>query len=291
VLGGAALAMFATVAVVGIQTLARVDFHDHRNVVIVGSSLGLAMLVTAQPDVAHAVPKWAEIILGSGITIGSITAIALNLVFHHVGKSYGPAVAGVPGDGLVRLDQVQDMTREQFVATFGQLFQGPPARCGEWVAERAYDRRPFADTHALRTSFQEALFSAGRSEQRELMSCYPDLGSDSVADGEAGAASARDQSTLGLTRLPDEDHAAFGELATAYREAFGIPLIVCVREVEKRDQILAAGWARLQNSPAHEHAAALIEIAKIANHLFDDLVTGANPISSARTNRFHQLAH
>ena len=42
VLGGAAIAMFATVAVVGIQTLARVDFHDHRNVVIVGTSLGLA---------------------------------------------------------------------------------------------------------------------------------------------------------------------------------------------------------------------------------------------------------
>src|SRR4051812_9744159 len=59
VLGGAALAMFATVAVVGIQTLSRVDFHDHRNVVIVGTSLGLAMLVTVQPDVAKAVPGWA----------------------------------------------------------------------------------------------------------------------------------------------------------------------------------------------------------------------------------------
>ncbi|HWU23594.1 MAG TPA: nucleobase:cation symporter-2 family protein, partial [Nocardioides sp.] len=34
VLGGAALAMFATVAVVGFQTLTKVDFHDHRNVVI-----------------------------------------------------------------------------------------------------------------------------------------------------------------------------------------------------------------------------------------------------------------
>ena len=53
VLGGAALAMFATVAVVGIQTLARVDFNDHRNVVIVGTSLGLAMLVTAQPEIAE----------------------------------------------------------------------------------------------------------------------------------------------------------------------------------------------------------------------------------------------
>ena len=97
VLGGAALAMFATVAVVGFQTLSRVDFHDHRNVVIVATSVGLAMYVTAQPDVAKAVPEWAQIILGSGITLGSITAIVLNLVFHHIGKGCGPAVAGTPG--------------------------------------------------------------------------------------------------------------------------------------------------------------------------------------------------
>ena len=57
VLGGAALAMFATVAVVGFQTLSRVDFHDHRNVVIVATAVGLAIYVTAQPDVAKAVPS------------------------------------------------------------------------------------------------------------------------------------------------------------------------------------------------------------------------------------------
>ena len=112
VLGGAALAMFATVAVVGFQTLSRVDFHDHRNVVIVATSVGLAMYVTAQPDVAKAVPDWAQIILGSGITLGSITAIVLNFVFHHVGSSRGPAVAGAPG-ALVRLSEVNEMSRER----------------------------------------------------------------------------------------------------------------------------------------------------------------------------------
>src|SRR5690349_12633087 len=122
VLGGAALAMFATVAVVGIQTLSRVDFHDHRNVVIVATSVGLAMYVTAQPQVAQAVPSWAQIIFGSGITLGSLTAIFLNILFHHVGSDRGPAVAGAPGR-LVRLSQVNEMTREEFVDTFGGLFQ------------------------------------------------------------------------------------------------------------------------------------------------------------------------
>ena len=185
VLGGAALAMFATVAVVGIQTLARVDFHDHRNVVIVGTSLGLAMFVTAQPDVAKAVPDWAQIIFGSGITLGSLCAILLNLIFHHVGKNFGPAVAGTPGTGVIRLDQVNEMTREDFVQTFGRLFQGP-----SWVAERAYDQRPFKDTHDLRMAFQESLFSADRTEQRDLLSFYPDLGSDAVEGDTRGEESA-----------------------------------------------------------------------------------------------------
>jgi uric acid transporter len=287
VLGGAALAMFATVAVVGIQTLSRVDFHDHRNVVIVATSLGLAMLVTVEPGVSGAVPQWAQIIFGSGITLGSLTAIVLNVVFHHVGKDFGPAVAGAPGQGarVVRLDQVNDMDRDRFVDTFGRLFQGPG-----WAVERAFDQRPFADTHDLRAAFQEALFSGGRREQRALMAEYPDLGADRVAVGDEGEESLTDQSSAGLTRLTEEDHAEFHTLAAGYRDRFGIPLIVCVRDMQDRDQILRTGWARMDNSEAQEHATALIEIAKIANHRFDDLVADANPISSARTRRYARLS-
>jgi len=283
VLGGAALAMFATVAVVGIQTLARVDFHDHRNVVIVGTSIGLAMFVTAQPDVAKAVPDWAQIIFGSGITLGSLCAILLNLVFHHIGKR-GPAVAGTPGSGVIRLDQVNTMDRQEFVDTFGRLFQGPT-----WVAERAYDQRPFADTHDLRVSFQEALFTSDRKQQNELLSFYPDLGSDAVEGTELTDESKKDQSSAGLTLLNDEDHDEFAHLTQAYRERFGFPLIVSVRDVEKRDQILKSGWGRMQNSPTQEQAAAVIEVAKIANHRFDDLVADANPLLMTRAVTLEEI--
>jgi uric acid transporter len=276
VLGGAALAMFATVAVVGIQTLSRVDFHDHRNVVIVGTSVGLAMLVTAQPDVAKAVPDWAQIILGSGITLGSITAIGLNLLFHHVGKDFGPAVAGTPG-ASIRLDQVNEMSEEEFVRTFAGLFQGP-----DWVVERAYAQRPFSDTHDLRRSFQEALFAATPEEQEQLIGSYPDLGAVSVAEGDEGERSKEDQSVLGLTRLAEQEHQELAALTRAYRDRFGFTLIMAVRDHENVDQLLRHGWERLNNSPTQEHAAALIEIAKIATHRFDQLVADANPIHSAR---------
>ncbi len=277
VLGGAALAMFATVAVVGIQTLSRVDFNDHRNVVIVATSLGLALYVTAQPDVAKAVPEWAQIILGSGITLGSITAIVLNLVFHHVGRDFGPAVAGTPG-ASTRLDQVNEMSSEEFVRTFSGLFQGP-----DWVVERAYAQRPFADTHDLRRAFQEALFAATPDEQLQLIGSYPDLGAHSVATGTEGEASKADQSSLGLTRLGEHEHAELASLTRAYRDRFAFPLVTAVRGQDNFGQILRHGWERLNNSPAQEHQAALIEIAKIATHRFDELVADANPIHSART--------
>jgi OHCU decarboxylase len=236
------------------------------------------MYVTAQPDVAKAVPGWAQIILGSGITLGSITAILLNVVFHHVGRGRGPAVAGTPGGQLVRLDQVNDMSSEEFVRTFRGLFQGP-----DWVVERAYAQRPFADTHDLRRAFQEALFGAGTAEQEQLISSYPDLGAGSVSAGEEGLASLADQSSLGLNRLAEKEHDELAALTQAYRERFGFPLVVAVRDQDSFDQVLRHGWERLNNCPTQEHAAALIEIAKIATYRFDQLIADANPIHSART--------
>ena len=105
----------------------------------------------------------------------------------------------------------------------------------------------------------------------------------SVAVGEEGEASQSDQSVLGLTRLAEAEHQELAALTKAYRHRFGFTLIMAVRDQQNIDQLLRSGWERLNNSPTQEHAAALIEIAKIATHRFDRLVADANPIQSART--------
>ncbi len=280
VLGGAALAMFATVAVVGFQTLSKVDFHDHRNVVIVSTAVGLAVFVTVQPDVSKAVPGWAQIIFGSGITLGSITAIVLNIVFHHLGSGRGPAVAGRPGDS-VRLDEVNRMEKDEFVHTFGAIYQGPSS-----FIENAWERRPFSDTNDLRRAFQQALFSSSTEEESQLIAAYPDLGSDAVAAGTTGLASQTEQASLGLTHLRDAEHDELGELTTTYRDQFGFPLVLSVRDRASFDQVVTEGRDRLENSPAQEHATALVEISRIAGHRFDDLLAGADPIGTARTRGY-----
>jgi OHCU decarboxylase len=275
VLGGAALTLFATVAVVGIQTLSKVDFTDHRNLIIVSTSLAVGMWVTSYPDIALAVDnQYYNVIFGSGITVGAIFAIVLNLLFFHTG-SRGQAIAG---DGSIRLEDINEMTREQFVATFGSLSQNTA-----WVVERAYDQRPFEDAHALREAFQDALLTGSSEEQMQLISAFPDIG----AEDETGAEAAVDHTYL--TTLESDEHDNVVQLANAYHEHFGFPLVICARETEHYDRVLRNGWTRMENSSSAEKSFALIEIAKIVNYRFNDLVAEANPIAAARFGRLTEL--
>lgn len=82
VLGGAGIAMFGMVAASGIKTLSRVDFEGTHNIMVVAVSLGVGMITLAVPNFYHNFPSWAQVILHSGITAGSVTAIVLNLLLN-----------------------------------------------------------------------------------------------------------------------------------------------------------------------------------------------------------------
>jgi xanthine permease len=93
VLGGAGIAMFGTVAASGIRTLTKVSFEGNHNLVIVAVSIGVAAIPVGAPDFYDKFPDWAQTILNSGISTGSLLVIALNLVFNHM-RTVGPAVTG-----------------------------------------------------------------------------------------------------------------------------------------------------------------------------------------------------
>ncbi len=290
VLGGAATILFATVAVVGIQTLSRVDFHDEYNVVIVAVSIGLAMIPVAFPDFYKNFPSGLQIIVGSSITMGSLAAILLN-IFFNVLTGKGRLVQEVtPTPRLpekISISQVNHLSKKEFVEKFARLFQG-----GDWIAESAWEKRPFQSLYELRRALQEAVFDAPPERQLELIRSYPDLGrmlrSEQTSsrsapsynayeimqipvEGLLGLESLLDQSSAGLDRLSPEEYESFSTLNKAYRDKFGFPLVVCVRENTK-ETILASGKDRLENSPAQERAIALVEIAKIANLRLQDLI-------------------
>lgn len=265
VLGGAALALFGTVAVVGIQTLGRVDFHDDRNVVIVAVSLALALIPVGVPSFYDEVPQGVQIVVGSGITMGSLSAIALNLLFNVAVRRPSPA-PDVAAEKLTVAD-VNAMSDAEFERRFSRLFQG-----GDWIVREAAGSRPFDGLYAMRHAFHSRLFDASTWRQLELLRSYPDVAGATTAEGALGTESMRDQSAAGLDQLSPEEYGEFRAVDDAYRREFAFPLIICVREHTK-DTLLASARGRLHNPPAQEKASALVEIAKIANLRLLDLVT------------------
>ena len=275
VIGGASLAMFANVAVVGIQTLSKVDLRDNRNAVIVSTSIGLALLVTfRKEDIVTAMPSWLQIIFGSGVTIGSLTAIILNILFFHIGRQASPDVAVVDGK-KINLDDVNAMDRDQFVATFSSMFSSHT-----WPVERAWESRPFASVSELRSSFEDAVLAASPEEAEELIASYTDVVS-LILDGAGDEQASTDTSNLSVGEVTPEEAEELRALAAAYREKFGRPLIICVDNVVDRKHLLSSGWRRVEHSPAREARFALGEVIDIADLRFDQLVADANPMRAA----------
>ncbi|MDQ0183984.1 nucleobase:cation symporter-2 family protein [Cytobacillus kochii] len=89
VLGGAMLAMFGMVIASGIKMLSKVDFNSQENLLIIACSVGLGVGVTFVPTIFANLPENIRIITESGIVVGSLTAIILNIVFNMLGKKSG----------------------------------------------------------------------------------------------------------------------------------------------------------------------------------------------------------
>src|SRR4051794_746732 len=161
VLGGAAIVMFGTVAVIGIQTLARVDFHDDRNVIVVAVSLGLAMIPVAFPSFYSHFGNDVQTIVGSGITMGSLSAIVLNLAFNVLQRKAPVVVEEVPRRTMAEVNGLSD---NQFASTFAPLFQGEHA-----IARSVAGQRPFESLYDLRRAFHDSLFDSDDAAQRSLI--------------------------------------------------------------------------------------------------------------------------
>jgi OHCU decarboxylase len=150
--------------------------------------------------------------------------------------------------------------REAFVATYGPLFEHSP-----WVAEDAYEHGPYATREALYEGLVAAMYAAPQERQVALIRAHPELaGKVATVDSE------NEQASAGLDRLERDEYEALIAANAAYREKFGFPFVICVRDHDKA-AILEAAQARVRNDPGTELRTALAEIARIAHHRLEAL--------------------
>ena len=164
------------------------------------------------------------------------------------------------------LEGINRLGRDEFVARLGSVFEGSP-----WVAQRVWVSRPFGSFAELYGAMGGVVSEASMERQMALIRAHPDLAGKAAVAGELTPESTGEQASAGLDSLTQGEYEAFTEMNRTYRERFGFPMIVCVREHTK-ESILRNAGSRLQNSREQEVETALGEIAKIARLRLKDLV-------------------
>ena len=164
------------------------------------------------------------------------------------------------------LQEVNALDQESFVATLGSLFEGSP-----WIVRQTWYARPFASLTELHQALTAVMYSAPIEQQIALIHAHPDLVGRAALAGTLTPESTSEQASVGLNRLSPKEIATFTQLNQTYRDRFGFPFVICVRE-NKKETILAGFAARLPHSRSREIETALDEIAKICWYRLCDTV-------------------
>jgi 2-oxo-4-hydroxy-4-carboxy-5-ureidoimidazoline decarboxylase len=156
--------------------------------------------------------------------------------------------------------------RESFVQKIGPAFEHSP-----WIAEAAWQKRPFADLENLHRVLCETVKNSSEENRLALIRAHPDLVGKLALAGQLTKESTNEQAAAGLKKLSPEEIDLFQKQNAAYKNKFGFPFVICTR-LNKKDAILAGFETRLKNSRGQEIKTALEEIFKIAELRLRDLI-------------------
>lgn len=163
---------------------------------------------------------------------------------------------------VLTLEQINAMSRTEFVETLGGIFEHSP-----WVAEGAYTQIPFRSVEHLHSTMVETALSADRSQITALLKAHPDL----ATRLQVSPLSAAEQQGAGLDQLTAEEFNLLSDLNKKYMDKFHFPFILAVRGKNKDDIISAIG-KRVNRSPQEEWVQALSEIGAITRFRLYELI-------------------
>jgi 2-oxo-4-hydroxy-4-carboxy-5-ureidoimidazoline decarboxylase len=153
-----------------------------------------------------------------------------------------------------------------FVSIFGSVYEH-----SSWVAEAAWQHRPFASLDGLHTAMDNAVQGADYRRQMTLIKAHPELAGRLAGSGQLTAESRSEQAQAGLNSLSENLTKRMLELNSSYQRKFGFPFIICAR-LNNAATILEAMEDRLTNSGETEFKTALQEISKIARLRLADII-------------------
>ena len=162
-----------------------------------------------------------------------------------------------------RMNAPSEMTRGEFVRRFGGVFEH-----SDWIAERGFEFEigPAHDcSEGVHSLLCRAFRSASEDERLGVIMAHPDLAGKLAQAKRLTADSTREQASAGLDALTDDERAEFEQLNSLYRENFGFPFIIAVRD-HTRKSIVEEFRRRVAGARSTEIEEACRQVERIAWH-------------------------
>lgn len=171
------------------------------------------------------------------------------------------------------VEDLNQVDKERFVDVLGGVYEESP-----WVAERTWSKRPFTSIDDLQQAMADTVRNASREEQLALLRAHPDLGGRTDMTDE----SQEEQASAGLDELHPDRYETFQRLNETYREKFGFPFIMAVKD-ESVDAIQRAMENRIDHSRSKEFQTALDEVNVIVDLRLEELTVPREDTQEQRT--------
>ncbi|MFZ2219469.1 MAG: 2-oxo-4-hydroxy-4-carboxy-5-ureidoimidazoline decarboxylase, partial [Rhodoferax sp.] len=143
-----------------------------------------------------------------------------------------------------------------------------------WIAQQAWEKRPFHSLAHLKLALVQAVREAGHAPQLALIRAHPELAGKAMVSKTLTAESTNEQKKAGLTDCTPEEFARIQRLNSDYNSKFGFPFILAVRGPRgvglNKAEIIATFERRLGNHPDFERAECLRNIHRIAEIRLND---------------------
>ncbi len=170
---------------------------------------------------------------------------------------------------MLTLEVLNDSSQAEFTRLLDGVYEHSP-----WIAEQAWQARPFRSLAHLKRGLIEALRAAPREAQLGLIRAHPELAGKAMVSKSLTAESTNEQNKAGLTQCTPEEFATIQRLNASYNERFGFPFILAVRGPRgqglPKQEIIDTFARRLDNSADFEFAEALRNIHRIAEIRLND---------------------
>jgi 2-oxo-4-hydroxy-4-carboxy-5-ureidoimidazoline decarboxylase len=165
-----------------------------------------------------------------------------------------------------RVAAINSMDRAAFVQKFGGIFEKSP-----WVAEKAWDKAPFASVDDMHMAMVNVVKYAPLPSQLTLLQNHPDLAGKEAQAGAMTASSVTEQASAGLNALSKAEMTQISDLNAAYKAKFGFPFIIAVR-MHTKEGIFFDFRRRLQNDTQTEYSNDLQNVYAITRLRLESLL-------------------